>query len=277
METRFLHFLPTRLWIEHVSLSGLLLHHPFCQQVIFFLLHIVIYLFLLFSAVNPQSVLFYGHQARFRLWGRRQRSCLPPVLLSVTLLGYLEIQEEGLALTLLEYLEVFVVVRGHLGRQCYNFKSRSTRWEQWGAGTAPSQTWNKACRTLKAPYCVITSCCSTFSPFLSTLRVLSSYLTSWRPSQAGSAESWLSPKDARRRPNLYRKTSLSSWLNPKGLLNQNPPHLIAKMNNAETELAASEMMAETRRKWEEVRKTCACQLMHGHAHTYSDTDTHSQK
>lgn len=68
-----------------------------------------------------------------------------------------------------------------------------------------------------------------------------STLTFWLLGQRGPAKCWLSTKDERRQPIFDRKTYPLSWLNPVGLFNQNSG-LIAKMNNAGTEMEASEMI-----------------------------------
>lgn len=57
--------------------------------------------------------------------------------------------------------------------------------------------------------------------------LVSSLLTSWEPSQRGSAECWLAANDESRRPNFDRKTQPCCWLNPVGSPNQNPACLIA--------------------------------------------------
>lgn len=95
---------------------------------------------------------------------------------------------------------------------------------------------------MKAPYCMIKTLVSGYPPVSLHIFWVSSPLTSWVPGQRGSAECWLSAKDERRRPDSDRKTYPLTWLNPMGLLNQNPTGLIAKMNNTEMEEAAPQTM-----------------------------------
>lgn len=65
--------------------------------------------------------------------------------------------------------------------------------------------------------------------------------------QKGPATCSRSAQDERRRPAFDRKTYLLSWLNPVGLLNQNPG-LIAKMNNTDVGTEASKIM-DTEREY----------------------------